>query len=536
MQKTGQRDARYDRQLRLWGDEGQNAIETTSVCVLGANPTATEAIKALVLAGVSSVVIVDGDRVTERDLGTNFFFEPSQLGMNRAKAAAFLLQELNSAVTVRAFEADLSKITGQEILSMGKFSVVVLTDMNEDRSVMIGDELFGAGVPLISCRAYGLIGYLRISVKEHHIFNSRKEDPRPDFRLDEVFGGLQQLYESIDFPSLTTEQFKHTPYIFLLMRALELFRESKSDREAFPASFAERKKIVSLLDSISPSDGLAEENVDQAKAAVNRCMHKTTVPESVSKIFEHPGCSQNSTSTDPFWMMCSALKIFADQHGHLPLSDSIPDMAASSENYVRLVNAFRQQSEAEANVVLELAKGIQQARGCEDFISTESCRKFCKNAHFLGLQTGTSLRHDIEDGWNAVIDELANGYCEEHEVPNVIWYVMLRAVDRFVSAKQRNPGTNGVPLSIDATMLEECVTQIIDESTSGCAQMAKKKVTRKVLDEAVRMGSCMLHTTSAVMGGITAQEVIKLATNQYLPLDNTLVVDLHTQKSNFYRF
>lgn len=31
------KDARYDRQLRLWGEEGQASIESASVCVLGSS-------------------------------------------------------------------------------------------------------------------------------------------------------------------------------------------------------------------------------------------------------------------------------------------------------------------------------------------------------------------------------------------------------------------------------------------------------------------------------------------------------------------
>jgi len=32
-----------------------------------------------------------------------------------------------------------------------------------------------------------------------------------------------------------------------------------------------------------------------------------------------------------------------------------------------------------------------------------------------------------------------------------------------------------------------------------------------------------LHTTSALIGGIVAQEAIKLLTNQYIPVQNTIV-------------
>lgn len=47
-----------------------------------------------------------------------------------------------------------------------------------------------------------------------------------------------------------------------------------------------------------------------------------------------------------------------------------------------------------------------------------------------------------------------------------------------------------------------------------------------VLTFSVRGGFFTPPTTAALFGGLSAQEVIKLVTNQYRPLDNTAVVDL----------
>ena len=42
---------RYDRQLRLWGEHGQEAMEDCSVCLLNASATGSETLKNLVLPG-----------------------------------------------------------------------------------------------------------------------------------------------------------------------------------------------------------------------------------------------------------------------------------------------------------------------------------------------------------------------------------------------------------------------------------------------------------------------------------------------------
>ena len=49
---------------------------------------------------------------------------------------------------------------------------------------------------------------------------------------------------------------------------------------------------------------------------------------------------------------------------------------------------------------------------------------------------------------------------------------------------------------------------------------------RQKADSSVRGGFGQLPATAALMGGLVAQEAIKLVTNQYMPMDNTVIVDL----------
>ena len=40
-----------------------------------------------------------------------------------------------------------------------------------------------------------------------------------------------------------------------------------------------------------------------------------------------------------------------------------------------------------------------------------------------------------------------------------------------------------------------------------------------------RYGGAELHTVAAFLGGIASQEIIKIITEQYVPLNNTLVLN-----------
>ena len=59
-------------EYRIWGDQGQAALEKASICLLNCGPTGTEALKNLVLGGIGSVTVVDGSKVEASDLGNNF--------------------------------------------------------------------------------------------------------------------------------------------------------------------------------------------------------------------------------------------------------------------------------------------------------------------------------------------------------------------------------------------------------------------------------------------------------------------------------
>lgn len=89
---------KYDRQLRLWGDHGQAALEGTRVCLINATATGTEVLKNLVLPGIGFFCIVDHEIVKAPDLGSNFFVDAQSLGSLRAEVTTRLLLEMNSDV------------------------------------------------------------------------------------------------------------------------------------------------------------------------------------------------------------------------------------------------------------------------------------------------------------------------------------------------------------------------------------------------------------------------------------------------------
>ncbi|KPA84339.1 hypothetical protein ABB37_02343 [Leptomonas pyrrhocoris] len=80
------KQARFDRQLRLWGTDGQAALEAAHVVAVGATPAIAEALKSLVLTGVTTVTLVDERTVTAEDPATNYFVPAASVGNSLATA------------------------------------------------------------------------------------------------------------------------------------------------------------------------------------------------------------------------------------------------------------------------------------------------------------------------------------------------------------------------------------------------------------------------------------------------------------------
>ena len=94
------KEKKYDRQLRLWAANGQQALEEAHVLLLnsGSGVVGIETLKNLVLPGVGTFTIVDQHTVEEEDLGVNFFLSEDSLGKPRGEQCRDFLQELNPEV------------------------------------------------------------------------------------------------------------------------------------------------------------------------------------------------------------------------------------------------------------------------------------------------------------------------------------------------------------------------------------------------------------------------------------------------------
>ncbi|CAD5218992.1 unnamed protein product [Bursaphelenchus okinawaensis] len=533
--------ARYDRQIRLWGDRGQHSLGRCDLAIIGSTATSTEILKCLVLAGIRSFTIFDDEHVGEVDFGSNFFITQEDTGRSRAEVVTKYIKELNPAVEGRFEEIKFKNDTQFNVLE--KFSIVIGCGMNANVSVQLGDYLRRRNIPFISTLSLGLLGFMRICVGDHEVHNAHTENVPFDFRIWNPFPALKEYADTINLDEMEHEQHSHIPYLLLYIKALPLWRKTQLDTDALPTAGAKKKSFITLLKEMQkPNEkGILDEvNFQEACDNIHRSFANFKLPYNIENLFNDPRTdSENLTmkNATAFWVYVSAIKAFFNETGHLPLSGVLPDMTSDTQSYVKLVKIFNEQAHADAEWVLTKATQILHdarldAKVAE--LSFKDCREICKNVLGLDVIMGQGIKEDTKGGLTAVIRRIWEEvqYDETSTVHPLAWLVLLKARDRFSLSKNRAPGTNGVPITLDSRDLADRVKSILDETEDEeLISNQDRIIPNSAIKEICRYGTAELNVVCSILGGIVAQEAIKLCTQQYVPVDNTFIYDGRTQKS-----
>ncbi|OPL21377.1 nedd8-activating x1 enzyme e1 regulatory subunit isoform, partial [Mytilus galloprovincialis] len=173
----------------------------------------TEILKNMILPGVGSFTIVDGNKVSGEDVGNNFFLTKDNIGESRAKAATELLSELNDDVSGDFVEESAEKLIRANPDFFSRFTLVIATNLCERELLELDSLLSKRNIPLLVCRSYGFIGYMRIVIKEHTVIESHPDSAHEDLRLDRPFPRLVEYCNSIDLESMDQKEHSHTPWI-----------------------------------------------------------------------------------------------------------------------------------------------------------------------------------------------------------------------------------------------------------------------------------------------------------------------------------
>uniref|UniRef100_A0A673AA70 NEDD8-activating enzyme E1 regulatory subunit n=1 Tax=Sphaeramia orbicularis TaxID=375764 RepID=A0A673AA70_9TELE len=503
------KEQKYDRQLRLWGDHGQESLENAHVCLINATATGTEILKNLVLPGIGAFTIVDGHIVSGEDYQHTVFVKHLTIGFilqNRAQAATELLQELNSDVSGNFVEESPDKLLDNDPEFFHRFTIVIGVQLPESTCLRLGSVLWSASVPFLVCKTYGLIGYIRLVVQEHTVIESHPDNALEDLRLDQPFSEFTNHIQSYDLENMEKKDHSHTPWIIVVAKYLDKWlsehncQAPKTYREKEAFKLFIREGILKNENGV-PED---EENFEEAIKNVNTALNPTKIPSAVEDLFNSQQCSNITSQTPSFWVMLRAVKEFVhnEGNGNLPVRGTIPDMIADSQKFINLQNV------SAVTYFCPKCSGL--------------CWCVGKNASFLRVVRCRSLAEEYNvDSVNK--DEIAS--CMDNPDSEMVFYLMLRAVDRFYQQHSRYPGVYNYQVEEDISRLKLCVNSLLQEYSLNV------NIKDDYIHEFCRYGAAEPHTVAAFLGGSAAQEAIKIISHQFVPFNNTFIYNAMSQTS-----
>ncbi|PSC68884.1 NEDD8-activating enzyme E1 regulatory subunit [Micractinium conductrix] len=536
------RAQRYDRGIRVWGAHGQEALEAARVCLLNAGPTGTEALKNMVLGGIHSFTIVDGAKVEPADLGNNFLLTADGVSAPRAQCATECLKELNESVAGSYVEETPRSLMNSNPDFFKQFTLVIATQLGEADAVTIDNICRQHGVRLLLLRSYGLLGYVRPSVPEQCVVESKPDSKVDDLRLGNPWPELAAYAASVELAGMEDVAHSHVPYAALLIKAAKQWAESHGG--GMPGTYTERSAFKDLLRGWQRHiDGfpLEEENLTEAVSNAHKVWAPPTVGSDLRAVLQDAAAASITRQSPNFWVLVAALNRFIAQEGQgqLPLEGSIPDMHASTQAYLDLQRIYHAKAEADAAAVEAHARALLEAAGRDPAsLPASEVRHFCKHARYLRIVRCRSLEEETEPD-SCRGEALRGALAAEDTAANAALYLLLRAADRFHATYQRYPGTFDSELEEDAALLKSQANAILSEcgaAGGGGGSSAPAGVSDDLVGEMCRCAAGELHVVAAVVGAIAAQEAIKLLTGQFVPVGGALIYNAMQCTTSVFAF
>ncbi|XP_022899801.1 NEDD8-activating enzyme E1 regulatory subunit [Onthophagus taurus] len=520
--EQSEKSKKYDRQLRLWGDHGQKLLENAKVCLINVTALGTEILKSLVLPGIGAFTVVDGEKVSEEDIGSNFFLENDMLGMSRAQAATRSLLELNQDVHGDYIDESAENVMAHTQDFFNNFSVVIATALPEKILLPLSKQLWEANIPLIVGRSVGFLAYLRLQIREHTVIEVHPDNENPDLRLEYPWPALKEHLDTIDISKLDRKERSHVPALCILYYYLEKFKSLHNGE--LPTTRAHKKEVRDMIQNnylvIEEGQTNLEENFEEAMHYVNTCIGQPRIPSQVQLILDDEKCTNLTQESSSFWVMCAALRELVQSEGSLPIRGSLPDMAADTNSYVTLQQLYQKQAQIQAESVFRRATEIARNLGqSQDAITEQEVKLFCKHASELYVVRGSCIADEYQ---SSSVD--ISSYLEDPD-NLIIYYVILRGLERFISEFNTYPGQFDDQVEPDVLKLKSIIGKLLAEW--GCTPILRDER----IHEICRYGGAELHSVSAMIAGCAAHEIIKLITHQYKPLNNTYIYDSITCNS-----
>lgn len=402
-------------------------------------------------------------------------------------------------------------------------------------------------IPTFYLHSVGYYSHFSISLPSAFPIVETHPDPvtTTDLRLLTPWPALEEFgkQKTAGMSQMSAHDKGHIPYVALLLHYLEAW---KNDHDgSVPQTYKQKQDF---RDNYVRKGSLDEENFDEACAAVLKSLNPPTASSTVSSILTAGEAKDLDATSSSFWIIANAIQQFYAKHNELPLPGAVPDMKAESADYIKLQNIYKTKAREDFAEVLATVRSLERSTGRSPKLSIDEkeVENFCKGAAHIHLVRGRPLQI-IEPGkpvsWRGRAESLVFELTNPESL--IAEYIAFLAWDEFVAthttdsitssgSSLRVPGNSddedelerdinrmtGIAHKMIDDLINEAGTRIEDPEYSEI-----KESVGKIVVEMCRAGGGELHNIASLTGGMVAQEVIKVVTKQYVPVDNCCLFD-----------
>lgn len=349
---------------------------------------------------------------------------------------------------------------------------------------------------------------------------------------------------------MTAHDKGHIPYVCLLLHYIKQWTAQNEGK--LPENYKDKTAVRKMVSDA----GGDEENFHEASSAVLKSLNPPTPSSTVREILNAPEAQQLSANTSSSWFIANAVQQFTSKHGVLPLAGGLPDMKAQSNDYIQLQKIYKDKARQDCAEVTVTVRQLEKQAARVSPVDEKEIENFCKGAGYIHLVRGRPFPI-VSAGKPVEFGDRAKFLVNQLTMPDSLLglYIAFLAFDEFVATHSDpttatdgtsplvspgEPGTSdmgadserltGIAHKIIDNLINEAGTRIEDPEYSQV-----KEDVEKLCVEITRAGGKELHNIASLMGGIVAQEIIKILTAQYVPVDNCCLFDGVTSKSSVLR-
>ena len=148
--------ARYDRQIRIFGIEGQEKLKKSKVFIAGAGGLGSPISIYLAAAGVGKIVLIDKDVVELSNLNRQILYWEKDVGTSKALSAQEKLTKMNSDINIDSVHGILDE---NNVLDLVEDADLIIDAMdNFSARYLLNKTALKKRIPFVHGAIYGFHG------------------------------------------------------------------------------------------------------------------------------------------------------------------------------------------------------------------------------------------------------------------------------------------------------------------------------------------------------------------------------------------